>query len=96
MSYQTLYRKYRPKSLKEVYGQNIITKILSNAIALNKISHAYLFTGPRGCGKTSVAKIIARMVNCSNLQDGAPCNKCKNCIESIQENCIDIIEIDAA
>ena len=96
MGYQTLYRKYRPKNLNEVYGQKIITKILFNAIQTNKIAHAYLFTGPRGCGKTSIAKIVARMVNCTNLENGLPCNKCNNCLESIQDNCVDIIEIDAA
>ena len=96
MGYKTLYRKYRPKNLNEVYGQKIITKILFNAIQTNKIAHAYLFTGPRGCGKTSIAKIVARMVNCTNLENGLPCNKCNNCLESIQDNCVDIIEIDAA
>ena len=96
MSYQTLYRKYRPKSLNEVYGQKIITRILTNAIESDKFAHAYLFTGPRGCGKTSIAKIVARMVNCLNLKNGDPCNGCVNCLESIQDNCVDIIEIDAA
>ena len=96
MSYQTLYRKYRPKSLNEVYGQKIITRILTNAIESDKFAHAYLFTGPRGCGKTSIAKIVARMVNCLNLKNGDPCNECVNCLDSIQDSCVDIIEIDAA
>ncbi len=91
--YQALYRKYRPTTLNEVGGQDTIVKIIKNSIANNKISHAYLFAGPRGTGKTSIAKIFAKMVNCENLQDGIPCNKCVNCT---QKNNSDIIEIDAA
>ena len=93
--YQTLYRKYRPSNLDEVVGQNIIIKTLKNAIINNKLSHAYLFTGPRGTGKTSVAKILARTVNCINLNDTNPCNKCVNCTQNLKQP-IDIIEIDAA
>ena len=73
MSYQALYRKYRPKDLTEVYGQHVVVNILKNAIKNNKFGHAYLFTGSRGCGKTSVAKILARMVNCENVIDGKLC-----------------------
>jgi len=96
MSYQALYRKYRPKDLNEVYGQNIVVNILKNAVEKNKFTHAYLFTGPRGCGKTSVAKILARMINCTDLKNGIPCGKCDNCKISASNTAVDIIEIDAA
>ena len=91
--YQALYRKYRPKNLEEVWGQDIIVKTLNNAINKGKINHAYLFAGPRGTGKTSVAKIFAAMVNCEELKNGKICGKCSSCI---QKNNTDIIEIDAA
>ena len=91
--YQALYRKYRPKTFDEVSGQDIIIKILKNSIANNKISHAYLFTGPRGTGKTSIAKIFSRTINCENPINSAPCEKCNCCL---QKDNIDIIEIDAA
>jgi len=91
--YQALYRKYRPKTLEDVCGQDVIVKIIKNSILNNKINHAYLFTGPRGTGKTSIAKIFAKMVNCEKLKDGIPCEKCVSCM---QTNNSDIIEIDAA
>jgi len=91
--YQALYRKYRPQTLEEVGGQDTIVKIIKNSIEKNKINHAYLFAGPRGTGKTSIAKIFAKMVNCENLQNGLPCGKCTNCT---QINNSDTIEIDAA
>lgn len=91
--YQALYRKYRPKTLDEVCGQDTIIRIIKNSIKKNEINHAYLFTGPRGTGKTSVAKIFARIVNCENLKDCIPCGECSSCKES---NNSDIIEIDAA
>lgn len=96
MGYQALYRKYRPKNLKEVYGQQVAVNILRNAIANKRFGHAYLFTGSRGCGKTSVAKILARMVNCENLIDNQLCGECKSCKASEFNNCVDILEIDAA
>ena len=96
MSYQALYRKYRPKNLKEVYGQQVAVNILKNAVINDKIGHAYLFTGSRGCGKTSVAKILARMVNCENIVDGQLCDSCSNCLASKENSCVDILEIDAA
>ncbi len=94
--YQSLYRKYRPKNFDEVVGQNTITKTLKNAIEYNKISHAYLFTGPRGTGKTSTAKILAKIVNCEHLDNYNPCEKCVNCTQYNKKQAVDIIEIDAA
>ena len=96
MAYQTLYRKYRPKSFELVYGQKIITKTLTNIIKNNKLSHAYLFTGPRGTGKTSCAKLFAKAINCLNNEDGDACNKCDNCITFNENSNPDIVEIDAA
>jgi len=96
MEYQALYRKYRPKNLKEVYGQSVAVNILKNAIQNNKFGHAYLFTGSRGCGKTSVAKIMSRLVNCENVVNGQLCGECKNCIATKDNSCVDILEIDAA
>ena len=96
MDYQALYRKYRPKDLKEVYGQNVAVNILKNAIENKKFGHAYLFTGSRGCGKTSVAKIMSRLVNCENVVDGKLCGECKCCIATKENSCVDILEIDAA
>ena len=74
MAYQTLYRKYRPKTFELVYGQDVIVKTLKNVIKNDKLSHAYLFTGPRGTGKTSSAKLFAKAINCLNNKDGDACN----------------------
>ena len=95
MSYLALYRKYRPNKFSEVYGQKCVIDILKNAIKTKNISHAYLFSGPRGTGKTSVAKIFAKTVNCLEPKNGEMCEKCAVC-SAIKENDIDIIEIDAA
>lgn len=96
MSYQALYRKYRPSKLEDVVGQTSVVKIVRNAIQFGKINHAYLFSGPRGTGKTTMAKIFAKDVNCLNPIDGEACGKCKNCLAIINNECSDIIEIDAA
>ena len=95
MAYQVLYRTYRPSKFSEVVGQEYIVKTLLNAIRNNKIAHAYLFAGPRGTGKTSVAKLFAKAVNCENFKDEA-CDECPNCKAYLQGNHPDIIELDAA
>ncbi|MBQ1281703.1 MAG: DNA polymerase III subunit gamma/tau [Oscillospiraceae bacterium] len=94
--YQALYRKYRPRTFDEVVGQKSITQTLKTQVSANRLSHAYLFTGTRGTGKTSCAKILARAVNCLSPVDGNPCNHCAAC-RSIEEGaCMDVLEIDAA
>ena len=94
MAYKVLYRKYRPQDFNTLFGQNTIKKLLIDSIINDKISHAYLFSGPRGTGKTSTAKLFAKTINCENPKDGIPCNKCMPCIN--YEQSPDIIEIDAA
>ena len=96
MSYLALYRKYRPKTFEEVVGQNHITTTLQNQIKNNTISHAYLFTGTRGTGKTSCAKIFANAINCLNPQNGSPCLECEVCKALANPANMDILEIDAA
>lgn len=94
--YQALYRKYRPKTFSDVVGQEMIVKTLQNEIKNGHINHAYLFAGPRGTGKTSIAKILAKVLNCENLKDGNPCDKCVSCTQINNKQTTDIIEIDAA
>lgn len=95
MAYQALYRKYRPENFEGVAGQKAIVQTLNNAIKQNKIAHAYLFCGPRGTGKTSIAKIFAKMLNCENHSE-SPCGHCQNCIDFQKGTHPDVIEIDAA
>ena len=94
--YQALYRKYRPKNFDDVVGQEVIIKTLTNAINNNMVSHAYLFTGPRGTGKTSIAKIYAKILNCEHLENLSPCEECVSCTQINNNQNIDVIEIDAA
>lgn len=94
MDYQVLYRKYRPHDFDSLVGQEYTKKLLKNSVINNKFAHAYIFTGPRGTGKTSSAKIFAKAINCLHHIDGNPCNKCQNCVNF--ESSPDIIELDAA
>ena len=96
MSYVALYRKYRPQNFSDMIGQEHITKILKNQIVSSKISHAYIFSGTRGTGKTTAAKVFARAVNCLNNQDGEPCNECEACRSILEGNTTDVVEMDAA
>ena len=96
MSHLSLYRKIRPKTFGELVGQPHIVRTLVNQLTTSQISHAYLFCGTRGTGKTSVARIFARGVNCQNLKEGNPCNVCVSCENILEERCMDVIEIDAA
>lgn len=95
-NYIPLYRKYRPQAIEEIVGQEHIKKALANAIQMDRISHAYLFTGPRGTGKTSTARIFAKSLNCENGPSVSPCNECENCKNITNSIPIDVIEIDAA
>ncbi len=96
MAYLALYRKYRPQSFSDVSGQSYIVKVLEQAISQNKVSHAYLFSGSRGTGKTTIAKLIAKLVNCDNRTDLIACNNCPSCLAYNGKTHPDIIEIDAA
>jgi len=96
MAYVAIPRKYRPKKFSEVTGQEFITETLRNAIKTGRVSHAYIFAGPRGVGKTTTARIVAKALNCENLLDGEPCNECSNCVEIAKGAFPDVIEIDAA
>ena len=93
---KVLYRKYRPTNFAEVVGQEHIVKTLKNAVKREKIAHAYLFSGPRGIGKTTIARILAKVVNCKKPKDGEPCNECENCLNINENKFLDLIEIDAA
>ena len=94
MNYKVLYRKYRPDNFENIVGLEYVKKILKNSIVNNKIAHAYIFSGPRGTGKTSTAKVFAKSINCLDSKDGEACGKCVNC-QNFATN-TDIIEIDAA
>lgn len=96
MGYLALYRKYRPQNFDQVYGQSTIVQTLRNQVIMNRIGHAYLFSGPRGTGKTSIAQIFSKAINCESPENGSPCGKC-NCCKMTQDSLnIDIVEIDAA
>ncbi|WP_062552319.1 DNA polymerase III subunit gamma/tau [Peptoniphilus phoceensis] len=94
--YKALYRKYRSKTFDELYGQEAVVASLKNQVRNNEISHAYIFQGTRGTGKTSAAKILSRAVNCLNPVDGNPCNECENCKKILSESVLDVVEMDAA
>ena len=96
MAKKAIYREYRPQTFDDVYGQSHITEILKSQVQSGNIAHAYLFSGTRGTGKTSCAKIFARAINCLNLKEGSPCNECANCKMSLNEETMDIVEMDAA
>ena len=93
---KALYRQYRPKTFDEVLGQDRVVNVLKNQVESNLISHAYLFAGERGCGKTSCAKIFAKAINCQNPKNGSPCLECESCKEIEEESTMDIVEMDAA
>ena len=92
----TLYQKYRPRTFSEIAGQDWISRVLKKVLSEGKNAHAYLFTGPRGTGKTSTARIVAKALNCQNLKDGEPCNKCAACVAINEGRFLDLFEIDAA
>ena len=94
--YQALYRKWRPRTFDEVVGQPHITETLKRQVATGRLSHAYLFTGTRGTGKTTCAKILARAVNCEHPVDGNPCNACPACLGIENGSILDVLELDAA
>ena len=96
MSYEVLARKWRPLSFDDVVGQEHISRTLKKAVETNRLSHAYLFSGPRGCGKTSTARILARVINCDHVTGGNPCNQCPSCQAVIRGNHLDVMEIDGA
>ncbi len=96
MAYEVTAARRRPQKFEDLIGQEFVTATLVNAIAEGKIAHAYLFSGPRGCGKTSTARILAKVLNCMDLKDGAPCGICSSCIEVVKGASLDVIEIDGA
>ena len=94
--YQALYRKWRPKTFSDVVGQEHVTETLQRQVAEGRLSHAYLFTGTRGTGKTTCAKILAKAVNCEHPENGNPCNKCSSCLGIESGGFLDVMELDAA
>ena len=96
MSYKVLSRKWRPQIFEEIVGQNHITDTLKNAINLKRVAHGYLFFGPRGVGKTTCARILAKALNCLELNNSNPCNSCHNCKQILNGSSLDVLEIDGA
>lgn len=96
MEYQTLYRRWRPRRFQDFVGQSHVTTTLINAVAGKRVAHAYLFTGPRGTGKTSIAKILAKALNCEKLEGAEPCDQCSSCVRINEGVFLDVLEIDAA
>lgn len=96
MAYLALYREWRPKNFKDIVGQEHVTKTLTNAIMQERVAHAYLFSGPRGTGKTTAAKVLAKALNCEQREGVEPCNHCSACLSIDQGNAMDVLEIDAA
>ena len=96
MAYTALYRRFRPQRFEELVGQDHIVRTLLNQLETGRIAHAYLFSGPRGTGKTSTAKLFARAINCANPKNGDPCGECDSCRAFVSDGNMDIIEIDAA
>ena len=94
--YQALYRKWRPRTFDDVVGQEHVTDTLKNQIINGRLSHAYLFIGTRGTGKTTCAKILAKAVNCEHPENGNPCNKCNSCLGIDDGSIMDVVELDAA
>ena len=96
MSHLVFYRKYRPQRFSEIVGQEHVVKTITNAIISGRVSHAYLFCGPRGSGKTTIARLLAKSLNCQKRDGAEPCGKCPSCIDVAKGSAIDLIEIDAA